>query len=64
MNATVLATLCLTGCSAKTENTTYTVPGWYYTRGEVITEDGNIWGYTANNEFADEEVVLDDAGHT
>ena len=24
----------------------YLVPGHYYTIGEVITEDGNVWGYT------------------
>jgi hypothetical protein len=44
----VLTGLCLTGCSpaVETEPTMYIVPGRYYTSGEVITEDGNIWGYS------------------
>lgn len=44
----VLAALCLTGCSAtsEAEPTMYIASGWYYTAGEVITEDGNIWGYS------------------
>lgn len=61
----ILISLCLTGCSTKPESSIYTTAGWYYTCGEVITEDGNIWGYTADEECHDEEpvlVVFDDAG--
>ena len=38
--------LLFTGCSQKgnLEHTTYIVSGRYYTSGEVITEDGNVWG--------------------
>lgn len=47
---TVLAALCLAGCSApteaKVESEMYIASGHYYTSGEVITEDGNIWGYS------------------
>lgn len=62
-----IAALCLAGChSAQNETTSrlYTVSGWYYTCGEVITEDGNTWGYDANG-FENEQVVLvvfDDMG--
>lgn len=40
--------LLFTGCSQKgnLEHTTYIVSGRYYTSGEVITEDGNAWGYS------------------
>lgn len=43
-----LATLCLTGCSAKveTEAEMYIAPGHYYTSGIVITLDGNTWEYS------------------
>lgn len=42
----VLAALCLAGCGAEpeVEPVMYIVAGHYYTSGEVITEDGNIWG--------------------
>lgn len=49
---TVLVCLCLCGCNVaydpieSMEPTTYTMAGHYYTSGEVITEDGNVWGYT------------------
>ena len=43
----LLALCCLTGCSkTETEHTIYIVAGRYYTYGEVITEDGNVWGYS------------------
>lgn len=57
-----LAALCLSGCAAP--KAMYTATGWYYTCGEVITEDGNIWGYDADG-FENEQVVLvvfDDMG--
>lgn len=49
--------LCLTGCQQQSEpvptetepvvtHTSYIVSGRYYTSGEVITSDGNIWGYS------------------
>ena len=41
-----------------------TMPGQYYACGEVVTEDGNAWGYTS--EAIDHEclvyVVFNDAG--
>lgn len=67
----LLAVLCLTGCSSapKAESTMYIVAGWYYIDGEVITEDGNIWGYSQDiiseaPSYDDEPVlaVFDDAG--
>lgn len=30
----------------KTEPVMYIAAGWYYTCGEVVTENGNIWGYS------------------
>ena len=40
--------LLFTGCSQKgnLEHTTSIVSGRYYISGEVITEDGNVWGYS------------------
>ena len=40
--------LLFTGCSQKgnLEHTTYIVSGRYYTSGEVVTEDGNVWIYS------------------
>ena len=35
------------------ESQVYVTPGWYYTCGEVITEDGNVWGYCQD--------IIDDA---
>lgn len=48
---TMLALCFLTGCSSaatetEIEHTTYTAQGRYYTCGEVVTTDGNVWGYT------------------
>ena len=49
----ILVALCLTGCATPESmadsthsSALYVVPGHYYMRGEVITEDGNIWGYS------------------
>lgn len=43
----LLALTCLTGCSkTETEHTSRIVSARYYTCGEVITEDGNAWGYS------------------
>jgi hypothetical protein len=54
---TALAALCLAGCSVSPECETVIriVPGHYYTVGEVITEDGNIWEYNG-------EVMFDNNG--
>lgn len=44
-------TMCLAvGCTKtpKVETTRYTAYGRYYTNGTVITNDGNIWDYTAD----------------
>ena len=40
-----LAALCLAGCSPapEVEAEMYIAPGHYYTSGEVITMDGNVW---------------------
>lgn len=40
--------ILLTGCQAKPEqeHKSYMASGRYYTSGEVITNDGNVWGYT------------------
>lgn len=52
--ALVGATMLLSGCTKEpqviaevkpVESATYITAGRYYTCGEVITEDGNIWGY-------------------
>lgn len=60
-----LIALSLAGCAtSKAESTMYTAAGWYYTCGEVITEDGNIWGYDADG-FENEQtvsVVFNDMG--
>lgn len=38
---------CITGCTAtETEHITYIAAGRYYTCGEVITDDGNVWEYS------------------
>lgn len=39
--------ILLAGCQAKPEpeHQSYMTSGRYYTSGEVITQDGNIWGY-------------------
>lgn len=46
---TMLTVLCLVGCNKPVpilEHTMYIMAGHYYACGEVITEDGNVWGYT------------------
>lgn len=47
----LLALCCLAGCTQREreiepEHTTYITAGRYYTCGEVITDDGNVWGYS------------------
>ena len=49
--ASLLALCCLTGCAStatetEIEHATYMAQGRYYTCGEVVTIDGNVWGYT------------------
>ena len=39
------AFLIFTGCSSEVEPQHYTAYGRYYTKGEVITNDGNVWEY-------------------
>ena len=51
MKSKLLAILCIlccfSGCTQReTEHTTYFVSGTYYTSGQVITEDGNVWLYS------------------
>ena len=60
----VLAVLCLCGC-AEPGHKTYTTSGNYYTVGEVITEDGNVWGFDQSDFYEDGQsvkVIMDDAG--
>ena len=47
--ALIGATMLLSGCTKEpqtVESTTYITAGRYYTCGEVITSDGNVWGYS------------------
>lgn len=48
--AIILCTLlCFTGCTQREreiEHTTYITSGRYYTCGEIITDDGNVWSYS------------------
>ena len=59
----VLATLCLSGCAVdepmvKSEPEMYIASGYYYTRGEIILDDGNVWGYS--QDIISEEPSYDD----
>lgn len=67
----IIVLLCLTGCgkTETTEHTTYITQGRYYTCGEIITEDGNVWEYQQNiiseRESYDHEPIfalIDDNG--
>lgn len=73
--ALVGATMLLSGCTreaqvtAEVEGTTYITAGRYYISGEVITEDGNIWGYSQDTiseapSYDDEPIfaLFDDNG--
>ena len=55
-----LAALCLTGCSPAEEpkGEMYVEPGHYYTSGEVITFDGNVWAYSHNETIYNGEPVF------
>ena len=56
---TALAALCLAGCfKAEPETVMYFAPGYYYTCGEVLTEDGNLWGYS--QDFIDDKPSYND----
>lgn len=63
---TVLMALCVAGCSSTTvdksesvdEPIMYIASGHYYITGEVITEDGNIWGYS--QDIISDEPSYDD----
>ena len=41
--------LLLTGCQKQVEPEMYIVSGHYYANGEIVTEDGNVWGYTSES---------------
>lgn len=59
-----LAALCLSGCT-KPKSALYVVSGHYCACGEVITDDGNIWGYSQDMPIGDNKpvyVVFSDAG--
>lgn len=61
--ALILAML-LAGCQKQVEPEMYIVSGHYYADGTIITEDGNIWGYT-NETFDDNfpvNVLFDNNG--
>ena len=83
--ALVSIALCLTGCQQQQEpeypteteyvsyeeptHTSYIVSGRYYTSGQVITQDGNIWDYSqdtiSEKESYDNEpvfAIFDDNG--
>ena len=53
-----LAFLFLAGCGTKHEPIMYIAEGHYYTSGKVITEDGNVWGYS--QDIISEEPSYDD----
>lgn len=55
----LLASLCLTGCTAPAEETPnmYITSGVYY-GGEVITDDGNIWEYSQDDVSENENVYV------
>ena len=67
-----LALCLLAGCATtetKQESATYITQGRYYACGEVITQDGNAWGYSqdviSERESYDKEpvfVLFDDNG--
>jgi len=67
-----LVALCLSGCApaesmsdSTHSSALYVAPGYYYMRGEIITEDGNVWGYSQDMPSCDNEpvyVVFADAG--
>lgn len=61
-----LVALCLIGCAPAEQphdSAMYVVPGYYYARGEVVTEDGNIWGYSQDStENAPVYVIFHDMG--
>jgi hypothetical protein len=57
--------MLLTGCQKQVERELYLVPGYYYANGEVVTEDGNVWGYTSESINGDSAVdVLFDSNGT
>ena len=59
-----LVALCLCGCS-NPGHKNYTTYGNYYASGEVITEDGNIWGFQQADVYEDGQavkVIMSDAG--
>ena len=62
--ALVGATMLLAGCAKQVEREMYIVSGHYYANGEIITEDGNIWGYESER-FDDSfpvDVLFDNNG--
>lgn len=73
--ALVGATMLLSGCTkepqviAEVESTTYITAGRYYTCGEIITSDGNVWDYSQDTiseapSYDDEPIyaLFDDNG--
>lgn len=69
--AIISLSLLFTGCAQKEnlKHTTRIVPGRYYTVGEVVTPDGNVWFYSqdfiSEMESYDHQpvfVVFDDNG--
>ena len=59
MIALLAISLCLTGCQKQPEpkHSSYILQGRYYTSGEIITNDGNVWGYT--QDIISEETSYD-----
>ena len=56
--------LIMLGCTVpEAESTMYVVDGYYYAVGEVVTNDGNIWGYSQDNmNDSPVHVVFDNMG--
>lgn len=67
ISITIILSILCTGCT--NESSVYFMSGRYYTDGTVITDDGNIWGYSQDiisdePSYNDEPIIalMDDNG--